>query len=269
MTDDPRLPSISLEGRTAIVTGAAGGIGRAIAMAMARAGASVAIADLNRDGADETVAAIRGDGASAQAWRADITDEAQVEGFVAATIERFGGVDILVCNAGIQTLGEIVDFPFGEWKRMLATHLDGAFLLTRACLRHMYGSGRGGSIIYLGSVHSKEASRLKGPYVVAKHGVLGLCRAVAKEGGRRKVRANVICPGFVMTGMVTQQFPALAKDLGIAEADVAARVLEATTVDGELTTTSDVAQVAVFLAGFPTMALTGQSIVVSHGWHMQ
>jgi len=198
----------------------------------------------------------------------DITDEGQVESLVAKTIADLGGVDILVSNAGIQTLGEIVDFPFAEWKRMLATHLDGAFLTTRACLRHMYASGRGGSVIYLGSVHSKEASRLKGPYVAAKHGVLGLARAVAKEGGPRKVRANVICPGFVMTRMVTQQFATLARDQGISEEEVVARVLEATTVDGELTMTSDVAEVAVFLAGFPTMALTGQSIVVSHGWHM-
>jgi 3-hydroxybutyrate dehydrogenase len=258
----------TLTGKVALVTGAGGGIGRDIARAMARAGAAVAVADLVLEGAEETAGTIRAAGGQARAWVADVTDETQVDALVAKTIAELGGVDVLVSNAGIQTLGEIVDFSFAEWRRMLATHLDGAFLTTRACLRHMYASGRGGAIIYLGSVHSKEASRLKGPYVAAKHGVLGLARAVAKEGGPRKVRANVICPGFVMTRMVTQQFAALARDQGISEQEVVSRVLEATTVDGELTMTSDVAEVAVFLAGFPTMALTGQSIVVSHGWHM-
>ena len=93
----------------------------------------------------------------------DVTDEAAVDAGVAATIQAFGGVDILVSNAGIQIVHPLVDFPYSEWKKMLAIHLDGAFLTTRACLRHMYGSGRGGSIIYIGSVHSKEASKLKAP----------------------------------------------------------------------------------------------------------
>ena len=259
---------MQLTGKVAIVTGAGGGIGREIALKFAAQGAQISIADLNIDGANATAEAIRNNGGVAHAWQTDVTSEDQVEELVRNTIAALGGVDIMVSNAGIQQLGEIVDFSFAGWKRMLATHLDGAFLMTRACLRHMYQANRGGAIIYLGSVHSKEASRLKGPYVVAKHGVLGLCRAVAKEGGRRGVRANVICPGFVMTEMVAHQFPTLAQDLGIAEDEIVARVLESTTVDGELTLPADVADVAVFLAAFPTMALTGQSIVVSHGWHM-
>ncbi len=259
---------MQLNDKVAIVTGAGSGIGRAIALAFARQGARIGIADIKVDGANATAEAIRNEGGVARAWQADVTSEDQVEQVVRSTVAELGGIDIMVSNAGVQELAEIVDFSFAGWKRMLATHLDGAFLMTRACLRHMYAAGRGGTILYLGSVHSKEASRLKGPYVVAKHGVLGLCRAVAKEGGRRGVRANVICPGFVMTEMVAHQFPTLAKDLGIAEEDVVAKVLESTTVDGELTLPSDVADVAVFLAAFPSMALTGQSVVVSHGWHM-
>jgi 3-hydroxybutyrate dehydrogenase len=259
---------VRLGNKVTIVTGASNGIGRDIAYAFANQGARVCVADVNIDGANMTAEAIRKNGGTASAWQADVTDEEQVEDLVRKTIGQYRGVDILVSNAGIQQLGEIVDFSFADWKRMLATHLDGAFLMTRACLRHMYQSGQGGAIIYLGSVHSKEASKLKGPYVVAKHGVLGLCRAVAKEGGRRGVRANVICPGFVMTDMVKNQFPTLAKDLGITEEEVVEKLLEATTVDGQLTLPSDVADVAVFLASFPTMALTGQSFVVSHGWHM-
>ena len=159
-------------------------------------------------------------------------------------------------------------FAFADWKKMLAIHLDGAFLTTKACLKHMYASGRGGSVIYMGSVHSKEASLLKAPYVTAKHGLIGLAKVVAKEGAQHGVRANVICPGFVRTPLVDKQIPEQAKELGISEAEVIKNVMLKETVDGEFTTAQDVAETAVFLAGFPSNALTGQSIVVSHGWSM-
>jgi 3-hydroxybutyrate dehydrogenase len=152
---------------------------------------------------------------------------------------------------------------------MLAIHLDGAFLTTRACLPHMYASGRGGAIIYMGSVHSKEASMLKSAYVTAKHGLIGLCKVVAKEGAQHGVRANVICPGFVRTPLVDKQIPEQAAALGITEAEVIKNVMLKETVDGKFTTVQDVAEVAVLFAGFPSNALTGQSIVVSHGWFMQ
>ncbi len=254
--------------KVVVVTGAGNGIGRAIALAFAKEGAQVCIADIDIAAANATAETIRGNRGRASAWKADVTVEEQVESMVENAIAEYGRIDVLVSNAGIQRLGEIVDFSFADWKVVLATHLDGAFLMTRACLRNMYRVGKGGAIIYLGSVHSKEASKLKGPYVVAKHGVLGLCRAVAKEGGPRGVRANVICPGFVLTDMVTSQFPALSRDLGISEEEVVEKLLQATTVNGQLTLPEDVAEAAVFLASFPTMALTGQSLVVSHGWHM-
>ena len=152
---------------------------------------------------------------------------------------------------------------------MIAIHLDGAFLTTRACLPHMYKSGRGGSIIYMGSVHSKEASLLKAPYVAAKHGLIGLAKVVAKEGAKHGVRANVICPGFVLTPLVQKQIPEQAVTLGISEEDVIKKVMLKETVDGEFTTVADVAAAALFFASFPTNALTGQSLVVSHGWFMQ
>jgi 3-hydroxybutyrate dehydrogenase len=127
----------------------------------------------------------------------------------------------------------------------------------------------GGAIIYMGSVHSKEASKLKSAYVTAKHGLLGLARVVAKEGGPNKIRANVICPGFVRTPLVEKQIPEQAKTLGISEAEVVSKVMLGQTVDGEFTTIEDVAEVALLFAGFETNALTGQSIVVSHGWFME
>jgi 3-hydroxybutyrate dehydrogenase len=174
-----------------------------------------------------------------------------------------------VSNAGIQTVHPLEQFPFDEWKRLLAIHLDGAFLTTQACLPHMYASGRGGSVIYMGSVHSKEASPLKAPYVTAKHGLIGLAKVVAKEGAKHGVRANVICPGFVRTPLVDKQIPEQARDLGISEQQVIKDVMLKETVDGEFTTVEDVAEAALFFAAFPSNALTGQSIVVSHGWFMQ
>ena len=123
---------------------------------------------------------------------------------------------MLVSNAGIQIVAPLEEFQFADWKQLLAIHLDGAFLTTRAVLQQMYAQGSGGSIIYMGSVHSKEASVLKAPYVTAKHGLIGLAKVVAKEGAKHGVRANVICPGFVRTPLVDKQIPEQAKELGIS-----------------------------------------------------
>jgi 3-hydroxybutyrate dehydrogenase len=255
---------MKLQGKVALVTGAASGLGRAIAETYLREGARVAIADIR--GADD---AARSLGAAALGLAMDVTDERQVDDGVARVVEQFGGVDVLVSNAGVQHISALVDLKFSDWRRMLAIHLDGAFLTTRACLRRMAGQGRGGSIIYMGSVHSKEASPLKAPYVAAKHGLIGLCQAVAKEGAAIGVRSNVICPGFVRTALVEKQIPEQARDLGISEAEVIKNVMLKATVDGQFTTVADVAEVALFFAAFPSNALTGQSVIVSHGWHMQ
>ncbi len=258
-----------LKDKVAIVTGAASGIGKDIAQTYAREGAKVAIADLNKDAANATAAEIKGGGGQAMGVAMDVTDEQAVNDGVAAVVAAYGGVDVLVSNAGIQIVHPIEEFSYADWKKMLAIHVDGAFLTTRACLPHMYASGRGGSVIYMGSVHSKEASVLKAPYVTAKHGLIGLAKVVAKEGAAHGVRANVICPGFVRTPLVEKQIPEQAKALGISEQDVIKKVMLKETVDGEFTTVDDVAQVALFFASFPSNALTGQSLVVSHGWFMQ
>jgi 3-hydroxybutyrate dehydrogenase len=260
---------MKLRGKTAIVTGAASGIGKEIALTFAREGARVAIADLNKAAADVTVDEIRSNGTESIGVAMDVCDEDAVNSGVAATVEAFGGIDILVSNAGIQIVHPIEQFSYADWKKMLAIHLDGAFLTTRACLPLMCKSGRGGSIIYIGSVHSKEASKLKAPYVTAKHGLLGLARVVAKESGPYGVHANVICPGFVRTPLVDKQIPEQARELGITEAEVIKNVMLKDTVDGEFTTVEDVAQASLFFAAFPNNALTGQSLVVSHGWFME
>lgn len=258
-----------MKDKVALVTGAASGIGKEIALTFAHEGAKVVIADLNLDAARTTATEIEKTGGTALAVAMDVTREQQVDDGVAQMIDAFGGVDVLVSNAGVQHIDALVDLTLAQWRTILAIHLDGAFLTTRAVLRHMVRSGRGGSIIYMGSVHSKEASPLKAPYVTAKHGLIGLSKVVAKEGAAHGIRANVVCPGFVRTPLVDKQIPEQARELGISEQEVIKNVMLKETVDGEFTTTGDVAAVTLFLAAFPSNALTGQSIVVSHGWFMQ
>ena len=260
---------MQLKNKTAIVTGAASGIGKEIARLFFKEGANVAIADINIDAARAAAEELDPSGAATLALAMDVTDETQVDAGVDEVARRFSTIDILVSNAGIQIVAPIDQFELGDWKKLLAIHLDGAFLTTRACLRRMYAQGRGGTILYIGSVHSKEASKLKAPYVAAKHGLVGLAKTVAKEGAQHGVRSNVICPGFVMTPLVEKQIPEQAKELGIREGDVIKNIMLKETVDGEFTTLDDVARCAVFLASFPSNALTGQSVVVSHGWSMQ
>jgi 3-hydroxybutyrate dehydrogenase len=260
---------MSLQGKVALVTGAASGIGEQCARKLASDGAAVVIADLNLANAQQVADSIVASGGKALAVSMDVTNEEAVNAGIEEAVELLGSIDVLVSNAGIQIVNPIEDYAFSDWKKMLAIHLDGAFLTTKAAIRHMYASGKGGAIIYMGSVHSHEASKLKSAYVTAKHGLLGLARVVAKEGGSRGVRANVVCPGFVRTPLVDKQIPEQAKALGISEAEVVKEVMLKETVDGEFTTIADVANTVAFLAGFESAALTGQSIVVSHGWFMQ
>ena len=258
-----------LTDKVALITGAASGLGKEMAAAYGREGAKVCIADLNLDAGQAVADEIEQAGGTAMAVAMDVTDEQAVNDGVAATVEKFGSVDVLISNAGIQHIAAIVDLDYADWKKLLAIHLDGAFLTTKACMRRMRDSGNGGSIIYMGSVHSKVASPLKAPYVTAKHGLLGLARLVAKEGAEYGVRSNVICPGFVRTPLVEKQIPEQARDLGITEEEVISDVMLKDTVDGEFTTLNDIAETAIYLAAFPSNALTGQSIVVSHGWFME
>jgi len=256
---------MKLDGKVAIVTGAASGIGHGIAKRFVEAGGRVTIADLKADVSAQAAQEL-GDEKTAIGVGMDVSKEDEVNAGVEQTVKAFGRIDILVSNAGIQIVHPIEDFPFAEWKKMLDIHLDGAFLTTKACVKHFYPQ-KSGVLLYMGSVHSHEASPLKAAYVTAKHGLLGLSRVMAKEGAAHGVRANVICPGFVKTPLVEKQIPEQAKALGISEERVIKEIMLAETVDKEFTTVEDVADVALFLAAFKTNALTGQSICVSHGWH--
>ncbi len=252
-----------LDGKVAVVTGAASGIGKEIALELAKAGAAVAIADLNQDGANAVAEQIKAAGGKAIGVAMDVTNEDAVNAGIDKVAAEFGSVDILVSNAGIQIVNPIENYSFSDWKKMQAIHVDGAFLTTKAALKHMYKDDRGGVVIYMGSVHSHEASPLKSAYVTAKHGLLGLARVLAKEGAKHNVRSHVVCPGFVRTPLVDKQIPEQAKELGISEEDVIKKVMLGNTVDGVFTTVEDVAKTVLFLSAFPSAALTGQSFVVS------
>ena len=258
---------MQMQGNVAVVTGAGSGIGRQIALSFAREGARLAICDIDMDAAGRVVGELEEAGGEAMAVEMDVTSEDAVNSGVDAVARRFGRIDTMVSNAGIQIVHPIEDFPYADFRRVLAIHLDGSFLLTKACVKHMYPQ-KSGSLIYMGSVHSHEASALKSAYVAAKHGILGLSRVMAKEGAKHGVRANTICPGFVKTPLVEKQIPEQAASLNISEKEVVDRVMLGGTVDQEFTTMEDVAEIAVFLASFRSNALTGQSIVPSHGWYM-
>src|SRR5690625_3826249 len=149
---------MSLKDKVALITGAASGIGKACATELARQGAHIVIADLNEEGAQQAAEKIQQEqGVKALGIRMDVTDEDEVNAGIERAVQELGRLDILVPNAGVQIVHPIEEFPFEDWKTLLAIHLDGAFLTTRAAIKHMYASGQGGSIIYMGSVHSHEA----------------------------------------------------------------------------------------------------------------
>jgi 3-hydroxybutyrate dehydrogenase len=252
--------------KTVLVTGAASGIGHEMAKAFAAEGAIVGIADLDLDAARAVEAEIRSSGGRAHAIQMDVTLEPVVEQRIDDFARLHGRLDVLVANAGLQHLDAIADVSFADWKRILAVHLDGSFLTARSALRHMIPAQRG-CIIFMGSVHSYMVSEQKGPYAVAKHGIVGLCRAIAKENGRHGVRANTICPGFVRTPLIDRQLPVLARERGITESELVGEFLRLT-VDGEPTTPGELAELAILLAALPTNVLNGQSIGASHGIHM-
>jgi 3-hydroxybutyrate dehydrogenase len=205
----------ALEGRVALVTGAASGIGLAIARVLAAEGARVTLADVDVERGRDEVAQIAG----ARFVVADMTDPAACRRLVSDTIVTAGSLDVLVNNAGIQLVAPIQDFPEAKWRQILEIMLTAPFLLTQAALPGMYAHGWG-RILNIGSVHSITASAYKSAYVAAKHGLLGLTRVTALEGAEHGVTCNCLCPSYVRTALVEQQIADQARLHGIPESEV-------------------------------------------------
>ncbi|MCD6047306.1 MAG: uncharacterized protein K0S08_953 [Gammaproteobacteria bacterium] len=254
--------------KTVLITGAGSGIGQALALGFAQDGYRVMVTDMNLAGAQDTVAKIQQQGGEALAQVLDVTDEAQMAAAFAAMVQTWGRCDCVISNAGIQIIKTVDQLSLKDWQLMMRIHLDGAFLATREALKIMYPQNFG-RIIYIGSIHSKLASAGKAPYVTAKHGLLGLCKTVAKEGAAHNVGSNVICPGFVRTPLVDKQIPEQAKTFGISEEEVVKKIMLGETVDKEFTTLEEICDTALFLANYPNLGLTGQSLILSHGWEME
>ena len=210
----------NVKDKVTIITGSASGIGKAMAYKFAEAGSIIIIADLNLDAATEVANDIANKyKVGTMALTMDVTNEKQVNDGVKAIVAKFGRVDCLISNAGIQTIAPIVDFDYDKWRRLFDIHVHGAFLTTKACMKAMIANKTGGRIIVTGSVHSFEASKNKAAYVTAKHGLLGLVRSIAKEGAEHNISSNLIGPGFVRTPLVEKQIPEQAKRRAVFRGD--------------------------------------------------
>jgi len=249
-----------LEGRRAIVTGAASGIGRAIAEDLALQGARVLVTDINADDGQRVASSIKG-----LFERADMSSRRECDAVVARALREWQGVDILVNNAGLQHVAPVEDFPVDRWEHIVKTMLFGAFYLTRAAIPHMYASGWG-RIVNIASVHGLVASPYKSAYVSAKHGLLGFTKTIALEAAEKGVTVNAVCPSYVRTPLVEKQIADQAKVHGIPEEEVIRDIMLAPAAIKRLLEPSEVAAYVRFLCSDDASAITGAVQVMDAGW---
>ena len=248
-----------LEGRTALVTGGASGIGKAIAERFTEKGAYVIIADVNSAGQDVADAI---DGAFLQV---DLADTQQTRDVAQRALQEHGKVDVLVNNAGIQHVAPIEEFPEERWAELLQVMLFAPFQLTKYLLPGMKERGWG-RIINMSSIHGLIASPNKSAYTAAKHGIIGLTRAVAVEAGAYGITANAICPSFVRTPLVENQLPDLARIAGVDIADVLDQVVLSQAIVKRLIEPREIANLALFLASDDAAAITGSAYPIDLAW---
>ncbi len=257
----------SLKGKVAIITGSNGGIGRGIADTFAENGANVVVTneasiDIAQKAADEIT---EKSGKKALGIKLDLLKEESIIDCIKTTLDTYGKIDILVNNAGIQIIKAVEDYTTKDWDLLTGIMFRGSFIMTRECIKAMKKRGEGGKIIFTGSVHSFYASPNKIGYIASKHGETGMVRALAVECSKDNISANLVAPGFVMTELAKKQIPERAKLNHCTEEEVKESMVQYT-VDGKFTTVEEVAHAALFFAAFEGTALTGQSLVVSHGW---
>ncbi|MEI8300785.1 MAG: 3-hydroxybutyrate dehydrogenase [Chlamydiota bacterium] len=257
-----------LKGKTAIITGATGGIGRCLVEGFIQEGCRVAVADIDQKAikifCDELNSKY---GDVAVPIYMDVSDEASVNSAFDVCMQALHKIDILISNAGIQHLSPIIDFAYKDWQRVLKICLDGCFFTAKRAMEEMKKTG-GGSILFMGSLRSKIGGRNNSAYVAAKHAILGFNRVLATEGADFNIRSNVLCPDYILTPLVEKQIVQLMEEHKMSRQEVITKIMLPETVDGQFTTVDDVKNVALFFASFPTNALTGQSLLISHGWGM-
>jgi len=249
-----------MSARVAIVTGAASGIGRAIAEHLAEQEVQVVVADLNEEIGQATAGQVGG-----YFVRADLTESAQCHRLVDATMRRFGTVDILVNNAGVQHVAPIDEFPEEAWERMLALMLTAPFILTKLVWPSMK-AGRWGRIVNISSAHGLVASPHKSAYVAAKHGLIGLTRTSALEGGEFGITANALCPGAVRTPLVEGQLEDLARMANIPVEQALDQVLLAPAAIRRLIEPSQIAALVGYLVSEAAAPVTGVAWPIDGGW---
>lgn len=250
-----------LEGKVAIVTGAASGIGLAVAQDLASRGVRVTVSDIDVEGGRAAVATMQG----ARFQAADMANSEQVQRLVAETIAAEGRVDILVNNAGIQYVAPIIEFPEAKWRQIIDMMLTAPFLLTKAVLPGMY-ERRWGRIINIASIHGLVASPFKVAYISAKHGLVGLTRTTAAEAGDYGVTCNAICPSYVRTPLVENQIADQARTYGMPESEVVEKIMLAKAAIHQLLEPDEVAQFATYLCGDAAKGITGSTLTIDCGW---
>jgi 3-hydroxybutyrate dehydrogenase len=252
---------IDLSRRSALVTGAASGIGRAIAESLASHGACVLLADLNEDQGSSVARALP----RAVFQRADVTSRDDCHGLVARAEREWGGVDILVNNAGVQYVSPVEEFPEDQWERLIQVLLIAPFVLTRAAIPHMYDRGWG-RIVNISSIHGLVASPYKSAYVAAKHGLIGFTKTVALEAAEKGVTVNAICPGYVRTPLVERQIDDLALANHISRDDVVEQIMLQPAARKRLLEPSEIAALATFLCSEAAAGITGSAQAIDNGW---
>ncbi|VVP72418.1 D-beta-hydroxybutyrate dehydrogenase [Pseudomonas fluorescens] len=247
--------------RTVVVTGAAQGIGLAIAQAFAAQGDFVALCDINLAAAEQAASHLP----NAKAYAVDVTSEAQIAAFFEHLLAERPTLDVLVNNAGLQHISPVQDFPLDKWNTLLAVMLTGPFLMSKHALPSMLAQ-QSGRIINIASVHGKLASPYKSAYIAAKHGLIGFTRALALETANQGITANALLPGAVRTSLVENQLPLLASQDGISEEEALHRHILARQPMKRLLEPGEIGDSAVFLASHAARAITGESLSVSGGW---
>lgn len=256
---------MSMKGRTAIVTGGGSGIGYAISKALAESGVSVVIADLDPEGGARAKDEVQRFGPEALFVQANVAEAAEVRHLMNAALEKFGHIDILVNNAGVQHIAPVVDFPEDRWNLLIGVMLTGPFLCSKYALPHMIDR-KWGRIINIGSFHAKVASPFKSAYIAAKHGVLGLTKAIALEVAQHNITCNAICPAYVRTPLVEKQLADQAARYGISTEEVVTKIMTEPAAIKRLLDPAEVASLALYLCSDAAAGFTGAALDIDLGW---